>query len=79
MANFASKLYSDGESYDIMFDSFKPIGLFANIGILNPDNTFVTKAGQLDLTGKISFEKEAKRGEYISTIPQDEEKRKQKP
>ncbi len=66
MANFAAKLYTDGESYNLMFDSFKPIGLFSNIGILNPDNTFVTKRGSIDLTGKISFEDEASRGEYIS-------------
>ena len=66
MANFASKLYSDGESYNLMFDSFKPIGLISNIGILNPDNTFVTKRGSFDLSGKISFEEEAARGEYIS-------------
>lgn len=66
MANFAAKLYTDGDSYDLMFDSFKPIGLFSNIGILNPDNTFVTRMGTIDLNGKISFEEEAKRGEYIS-------------
>jgi len=66
MANFAAKLHSDGESYNLMFDSFKPIGLFSNIGILNPDNTFVTKAGSIDLSGKISFSDEEKRGEYIS-------------
>ena len=66
MANFASKLYSDGESYDIMFESFKPIGLLSNIGILTPDNVFVTKVGTIDLEGKISFEEEARRGEYIS-------------
>ena len=66
MANFASKLYADGESYNIMFESFKPIGLFSNIGILNPDNTFVTKKGSIDLNGKISFKEEAARGEYIS-------------
>lgn len=66
MANFAAKLYSDGESYDRMFESFKPIGLFSNIGILNPDNTFVSKAGMIDLDGKISFGEEALRGEYIS-------------
>ena len=66
MANFAAKLYSDGESYDLMFDSFKPIGLIANIGILNPDNTFVTKVGAVDLDGLISFEDEKTRGEYIS-------------
>ncbi len=66
MANFAAKLYADGESYDIMFDSFKPIGLLSNIGILNKDNTFVTKMGSLDLGGKISFQEEALRGEYTS-------------
>ena len=66
MANFAAKLYADGEDYSLMFDSFKPIGLFSNIGILNPDNVFVTKVGSVDLDGKISFEDEALRGEYIS-------------
>jgi len=66
MANFAAKLYADGETYDIMFESFKPIGLFSNIGILRPDNVFVTKVGSIDLSGKISFHEEAARGEYIS-------------
>ena len=66
MANFAAKLYADGEGYDRMFESFKPIGLFSNIGILNPDNTFVTQMGSVDLNGKISFEEEASREEYIS-------------
>lgn len=66
MANFAAKLYSDGESYNIMFESFKPIGLIENIGILNPDNTFVTKAGTINLDGQISFEEEKAKGEHIS-------------
>ncbi len=66
MANFAAKLYSDGESYNIMFESFKPIGLIDNIGILNPDNTFVTKVGSLNLDGLISFEDEKAKGGYIS-------------
>lgn len=66
MANFAAKLYADGESYALMFESFKPIGLFANIGILNADNTFVTKVASIDLDGKISFAEEAARGAYIS-------------
>lgn len=66
MANFASKLYLDGDSFDIMFDSFKPIGLFTNIGVLNPNNVFLTKKGSIDLTGKISFEEEVQKGEYIS-------------
>lgn len=66
MANFAAKLYSDGESFDLMFNSFEPIGLIENIGILMPDNTFVTKVGTLNLNGQISFEEEATKGEYIS-------------
>ena len=71
MANFASKLYRDGEGYDLMFESFKPIGLIENIGILNPDNTFVTKAGFVDLDGLISFEDEKQKGAYISGRVED--------
>ena len=66
MANFAAKLHSDGEGYDLMFESFKPIGLIENIGILNPDNTFVTNMGSVSLDGQISFEEEKAKGEYIS-------------
>lgn len=66
MANFAAKLYADGDDYHLMFDSFKPIGLFSGIGILTPDNVFVTHRGNIDLNGKISFAEEAARGEYIS-------------
>ena len=66
MANFAAKLYAGGESYSLMFDSFKPIGLFSRIGILNPDGTFITKDGTYDLKGQISFEEEARIGEHIT-------------
>ncbi len=66
MANFASKLYADGKGYERMFDSFKPIGLFSRIGILNPDCTFVTKDGIYDLKGKISFEEQVLLGEHIT-------------
>ena len=66
MANFASKLYADGSSYNLLFDSFKPIGMIEDIGILNPDNTLTTKNGTTDLNGAISFEKEKKKGIYIS-------------
>ena len=66
MANFAAKLYSDGENFDLIFKSFKPIGLIENIGILMPDNTLITKAGTLNLNGQISFDEEAAKGEYIS-------------
>ena len=66
MANFAAKLYASGQDYSLMFNSFKPIGLFARIGILNPDNTFITKDETLDLNGKISFAEEAKLGNHIT-------------
>lgn len=67
MANFAANLYSEEERYDIMFESFKPIGLIENIGILNQDNTFVTKTGTIDVSGILSFEQEAQKGTYISS------------
>ena len=66
MANFAAKLYLDGEDYSLLFESFKPIGLIANIGILNPDNTFITESGSINLSGQISFSDEAAQGAYIS-------------
>ena len=66
MANFAAKLNAGGMDYDIMFDSFKPIGLFSRIGILTPDCTFITKDEVVDLTGKISFIQEAALGVHIT-------------
>lgn len=66
MANFAAKLYAGRESYSLMFDSFKPIGLFSRIGILNPDGTFITKDGTYDLKDQISFEEEAHKGAHIT-------------
>ncbi len=66
MASFAAKLYADGEGYDLLFESFGEIGLISNIGILNADNSFVTRVGSVDLNGKISFEEEASKCPYIS-------------
>lgn len=66
MANFAAKLYKDGEDYSLLFESFKPIGLIENIGILDSNNVFHTKAGNMDLNEKISFYEEAEKGAYIS-------------
>lgn len=71
MANFAATLYSEEECYDIMFESFQPIGLIENIGILNADNTFVTKAGVSDVSEYFSFEEEVKKGAYISSRVSD--------
>jgi len=66
MSNFAAKLYSDGEGYDMLFESFKEIGLISEIGILLPDNTLVTRSGNLNVTGKLDFATESQKGEYIS-------------
>ncbi len=66
MANFAAKLYSDGESFDLLLNSFESIGLIENIGILLPDGSFMTRLGTLQVSDEISFEAEAKRGTYIS-------------
>lgn len=71
MSNFASKLYTDGEEFDLIFKSFEEFGLIKNIGILLPDNRFKTKVGTIDVTGKISFEDEVKRGEYVSGRVED--------
>ena len=66
MANFAAKLYLDGDDYSLLFNSFKPIGLIANIGILTSDNVFITKNGSIDLDGQISFLEETEKGVYIT-------------
>ena len=66
MASFAAKLHTDGEDYSLLFESFKPIGLISNVGILLPDNTFITKKGTIDLDGEISFAEEVAKGAYIT-------------
>lgn len=71
MANFAATLYGEDKRYDIMFESFKPIGIIENIGILNEDNTFVTKAGTMNVKDVLSFEEEVQKGAYISTRVSD--------
>lgn len=66
IANFAAKLYSDGESFELLLNSFKAIGLIENIGILMPDDTFMTRVGSLPAADVISFEEEVAKGTYIS-------------
>lgn len=65
MANFASRLHSEGQDYSLLFESFEAIGLFENIGILLPDNTFISKKGTHDVT-VLNFEEEILKGEYVS-------------
>ena len=66
MASFASKLYMEGESYDLLFKSFNKIGLIDSIGILTDDDKIITKKGIYDGKGKISFADEKEKGTYIS-------------
>lgn len=66
IANIAANLYNEGKSYDMLFKSFQSIGLIENIGILTPDNKFVTRLGEYEPGNEISFEEEAKKAPYIS-------------
>lgn len=66
MASFASKLNARGEDYTIMFDSFKPIGLYSRIGILTPECKFITKDGTIDLSDRMNFEQEVSLGAHIT-------------
>ena len=66
VANLASELYEKNADFSLVFDSYKTTGLISNVGILQPDNTFVTQKGILDFNGMLSFSEEAARGEYIS-------------
>ncbi|MBQ8808521.1 MAG: GGDEF domain-containing protein, partial [Clostridia bacterium] len=71
MANFASKLYTDGEDLELVVKSFKSIGLIENVGILMPDNTFLTKVGTVPAPKGLDFKTEAIRGQYLSGILSD--------
>ena len=66
MARFAASLYSRGESYDHLFESFEPIGLIESIGILQPDGVLLSAIGSVDLSSEISFSEEVQKGAYIS-------------
>ena len=66
LAGIAAELYENGQDYDLIFQSFEPIGLIKSVGILLPDNTFLSKRGVLDFNGKLSFDEEVKKGMYVS-------------
>ena len=66
VANLAGELYKSGQDMHLVFDSYEPMGFVSNVGILQPDNTFITKKGVLDFNGFLSFEEEEKKREYIS-------------
>ena len=66
MASFASKLYLEGNNYDLMFEAFKPVGLLSRIGILTPECKFITKESVVDLSETMSFEEEMLKGQHIT-------------
>lgn len=66
MARFAAKLHAEGSGYGLMFEAFKPIGLFSRIGILTPECKFITKESVVDLSESMSFEAETLKGKHIT-------------
>lgn len=66
MANFASKLYEDGEDYSMLFKSFQEIGLFEDVRILRQDNSLVSKNGTIPGVDDLDFAEEIKKGTYVS-------------
>ena len=66
VANLAGELYKTGQDMNLVFDSYEPTGFVSNVGILQPDDTFLTKKGVLNFNGILSFAEEVSKGEYIS-------------
>ena len=71
MARFAAKLHSNGEDMNIMLKSFKSIGLIEEVGILLPNNSFITRAGTFPTVNGINFEEETKKVPYVSGVVND--------
>jgi len=71
MAFLAAKLYENGESFDIMLNSFKAIGLIEEIGILTQDNMFMTRIGTFESPEGLDFETEIMKGAYVSEKTKD--------
>ncbi len=71
MANFAAKLYENGEDMDIIIRSFNPIGLISGINILHSDGSYVTRTGVVDNPEELEFDEEVKKGVYISAKTYD--------
>ena len=66
VASYASELYRNNRDMSIIFNSYEPTGLVDNVGILMPDNMFVTKNGVTDFTGKLSFAEQSAMGAHIT-------------
>ena len=58
VANLAGELYKTGQDMNLVFDSYEPTGFVSNVGILQPDDTFLTKKGVLNFNGILSFAEE---------------------
>ena len=68
MAKLAAALYEEGGNFDVLLNTFEPIGLIEELGVLMPDNTYHKKSGTYDATGRLSFEEDTLRGEYVSGV-----------
>ena len=66
VASYAAEVYENDRDLSLIFESYEPTGLIENVGILMPDNTFITKKGVLDFKGKISFDEEIEKGPHLT-------------
>ncbi len=66
MASLIGMNYSDNAGYLEVCKSFEAFGLCDEIGILVPGDILITKHGESDVKGLLSYEDEKKKGSYIS-------------
>lgn len=66
VASYAAEFYENNRDLGLIFRSYEPTGLIENVGILMPDDTFITKKGVLDFNGKLSFAEESAKGAYMT-------------
>ncbi len=71
MASLIGDNYNDESGYIHVCEHFEAFGLCENIGILVPGDRLITKRGPVDVSGKLSFEEEKLKGEYVSGKAQD--------
>ncbi len=65
MANLIGEKYDISE-YNKVCQNFEDVGLCTDIGLLVPGDILITKRGELNVSGKLSFEEEKLKGSYIS-------------
>ncbi len=65
MANLIGMNYDSNEGYIEVCKAFESFGLCDDIGILVPNDILITKHGESDVKGTMSFEEEKQKGAYI--------------